>query len=120
MRDGEQLVRRLFKDGVRRHDEAVLREVLATEQLVQVWLRKFAAFPDLTAEVFDVLVDADRVCTRGVLRGTHRGEFKGIAPTGRSVEIHYIDIWRVAGNRLVENWAEWDVVEALQRAPSAE
>jgi predicted ester cyclase len=36
--------------------------------------------------------------------GTHRGPFQGIEPTGREVEIHVIDIVRVADGRIVEHW----------------
>jgi predicted ester cyclase len=36
--------------------------------------------------------------------GTHEGSFQGIAPTGRTVEIHVIDIVRVTDGRIVEHW----------------
>src|SRR3954471_6615716 len=39
-----------------------------------------AAFPDLHTTLEDVLVDGDRVVVRGTDRGTHRGDFMGVAP----------------------------------------
>jgi predicted ester cyclase len=36
--------------------------------------------------------------------GTHLGPFLGIEPTGREVEIHVIDIVRVADGRIVAHW----------------
>jgi predicted ester cyclase len=49
-----------------------------------------AAFPDLCVTVEDVMAEDDRVAARVVMRGTHRGEFRGIAPTGKRVEIRAI------------------------------
>ena len=42
--------------------------------------------------------------TRKVFTGTHLGPLQGIEPTGRRVEIHVIDIVRVAGGKIVEHW----------------
>jgi predicted ester cyclase len=62
------------------------------------------ALADLTVELHDQLEEDDRVVTRKTIRGTHRGEFFGIAATGRSVEIQVIDIVRVREGRYFEHW----------------
>ena len=46
------------------------------------------AFPDLEAEVDDLVAADDKVAVRVSFRGTHRGEFQGITATGRT--IHYV------------------------------
>src|SRR4051812_30108538 len=46
-----------------------------------------AALPDLTASIDQQVAEDDVVVTRGVARGTHRGELAGIAATGRAVTI---------------------------------
>ena len=43
------------------------------------------AFPDLSIAVEDVMAEGDRVVARVTMRGTHRGEFQGIEPTGKRV-----------------------------------
>jgi predicted ester cyclase len=63
-----------------------------------------AAFPDFRATILDQLAQDDKVVTRKVFTGTHLGSFQGIDPTGRQVEIHLIDIVRVADGRIVEHW----------------
>ena len=40
--------------------------------------------------------------------GTHRGDFLGVAPTGKHIAIRTIDIWRVDGDKLAEHW---DVID---------
>jgi predicted SnoaL-like aldol condensation-catalyzing enzyme len=67
-------------------------------------------FPDLHAEIHDQLVDGDKVVTRKTFHGTHKGEFMGIAPTGREVAWDVIDIVRVHDDLMVEHW---NVVDAL-------
>ena len=42
-------------------------------------------FPDLGITIEDVMAEGDRVAARVVMRGTHRGEFQGITPTGKRV-----------------------------------
>ena len=63
-----------------------------------------AAFPDFRATILDQVAEGDKVVTRKVFHGTHLGSLQGIAPTGREVEIHVIDIVRVEGGRIVEHW----------------
>jgi predicted ester cyclase len=63
-----------------------------------------AAFGSFRAEILDQIAEDDKVVTRKVFTGTHIGPFGGIEPTGREVEIHVIDIVRVADGRIVEHW----------------
>lgn len=63
-----------------------------------------AAFEGFRATILDQVAEGDKVVTRKVFTGTHRGTFQGIAPTGRDVEIHVVDIVRVADGRIVEHW----------------
>lgn len=74
-----------------------------------------AAFPDLHAEIEDQLAEDDRVVTRLIWRGTHRGEFQGIPATGRAVTIPTIRIDRMVGDRIAENWVVFDTLGLLQQ-----
>ncbi|MBI1245939.1 MAG: ester cyclase [Alphaproteobacteria bacterium] len=62
------------------------------------------AFPDLTVEILDQFAEGDRVCTRKIIRGTHKGALMGIAPTGKAVAIDVIDIVRLRDGRYLEHW----------------
>ena len=64
------------------------------------WLR--TAFPDLRFEVDDLISDGDRVVLRWTARGTHRGTFADVAPTGRPVAWTGCDWFRLRSGRLVE------------------
>jgi len=62
----------------------------------------------------------DKVVVRGRTRGTHKGEFMGIAPTVRSLELTFICIVRIADGRLAERWPQFDFyswMEQLRAVP---
>ncbi len=64
----------------------------------------FTGFPDLRVEILDMLVEGDRCAVRFRETGTHRGEFVGIAATGRPVTFAGMGIYRAQGGKLVEEW----------------
>jgi steroid delta-isomerase-like uncharacterized protein len=67
-----------------------------------------AGFPDLSITVEDVMAEGDRVAARVVMRGTHRGEFQGISPTGKRVEVRAMDMFRISDGKIVEHWGHAD------------
>ncbi|MFF0988905.1 ester cyclase [Kocuria nitroreducens] len=73
------------------------------------------AFPDLHAEILDVFGQEDRVAVRLMFRGTHRGEFQGVAPTGREVRYDSIERYRVTDGRLAEKWIASDIATLMHQ-----
>src|SRR5215204_3849506 len=65
-------------------------------------------FPDLSITVEDVMAEGDKVTARVTMRGTHQGEFQGIAPTGKRVEVKAIDMFRIENGKIVEHWGHAD------------
>ncbi len=63
----------------------------------------------------DILGGGDRVASRYVSTGTHEGPFWGIAPTGRRIEIQEMSIFRIADDRIVEQWCMFDDLARLQQ-----
>jgi predicted ester cyclase len=75
----------------------------------------FQAFPDGQFVVEDVLADADRVADRHTYSGTHTGAFLGVSPTGRHVVVAAVDLYRVAGEHIIESWWVGDVFGLLRQ-----
>lgn len=65
-----------------------------------------AGFPDIHFHPEDIIAEGDRVVVRFSIRGTHRGEFMGIAATGRQVTWSGINIARMENGKFVELWGE--------------
>lgn len=74
-----------------------------------------AAFPDVHFTVEDMLVAEDKVIVRWTFRGTHRGVFLGIAPTGKVATFTGINIYRIANGQIAERWAEEDAISLYQQ-----
>ena len=49
----------------------------------------------------------------GRQEATHSGPFMGLAPTGRRVQIRYMDFWRVEDGRIADNWVMVDFPHVL-------
>ncbi len=47
--------------------------------------------------------------------GTHEGEYMGIAPTGKEARISGIEILRIVGGKIAEEWSESDWLALLQQ-----
>ena len=62
-----------------------------------------AAFPDLAMTLQETIAQEDRLAYRWTMRGTHQGEFEGIAPTGRAVTFCGITIVHLQGGRISED-----------------
>jgi steroid delta-isomerase-like uncharacterized protein len=73
------------------------------------------AFPDLHVTIEDIFGAGDRVAVRLTLRGTHGGPFFGMPATGRTVAFSSVEIYRVEGDLLAEEWVSPDVTTLLRQ-----
>ena len=128
--DMKVLVRRLFEEVWNQGNLAAIDELFAPsyirydpaapeakglagfKQLV-VMLR--TAFPDLHFTLEEVIAEDDKVMTRALLRGTHRGEYLGIAPTGKPVAVMGMVVVRIAQGKFQEGWLMMDNLGLLQQ-----
>jgi len=66
------------------------------------------AFPDWRSDTHLLVGEGDVVVEHFTASGTHRGELFGAAPTGRTVSLPGINIWRIRGGRIAERWGRLD------------
>jgi predicted ester cyclase len=71
------------------------------------------ALAGLQGTIEDTLVDNDKLAGRTTWRGTHRGPFLGVPPTGREVEFTAFHIVRFADGLATEWWGTGDLLTAL-------
>ena len=100
--------------------DAVIRtplpiEATGAELLKQVWAMLLRVYPDIHLAVDDLIAEGDKVVARNTVTGTHRGEFMGVAPTGKSVSYNEIFIFRFADGRVVETWGVVDVYAQMKQ-----
>ena len=68
------------------------------------------ALPDFHTTIEDIIAEGDKVVQRFTARGTHKGEFMGIPPTGKQVTVAGIAIHRITDGKIVENWVNMDML----------
>jgi len=94
--ENKAIVHRLVGDFLNKHDLSVADEIFADDlidhqaaitatrraNVKQFVAGLFEAFPDLRCEITHLIGEGHNVCVNVIGRGTHRGEFRGVAPTG--------------------------------------
>jgi steroid delta-isomerase-like uncharacterized protein len=87
----------------------------AVEGFKKFFSGMLAAFPDIKAVIHDQVAEGDKVVTHKTFHGTHKGEFRGIPPTGKKASVDVIDIFRIADGKMVEHWAVIDWMGLMQQ-----
>jgi predicted ester cyclase len=80
------------------------------------WQRPFqAAFSDKVCIDEARLAEGEWMAAFGRQEATHSGEFMGIAPTGKRVEIRYMDFWKVVDGKIADNWVMVDFPHVMRQ-----
>ena len=109
------VVDELIAADVVEHSSFVPEQAPGRQGTLELFTMIRAAFPDLRVTVEDMVAEGDKVVARGTFGGTHKGEFMGIAPTGKQITIGVIEIVRIAGGKMVEHWNVVDNLGMMQQ-----
>jgi len=81
----------------------------------QIYTVYTTAFPDVHLTIEDMVTEGDKVATHYTARGTHTGDLRGIAPTGKQVAVMGTALHRFAGGKAVEERTVWDTLGLMQQ-----
>jgi predicted ester cyclase len=73
------------------------------------------ALPDWHSDVHQLIAEGDIVVERFTASGTHSGELMGAQPTGKTVTLAGIQIFRLQGDKIIERWGRLDEVSLLRQ-----
>jgi predicted ester cyclase len=97
------------------HSHPTVTDIRGIEEL-KSFVREFqVAFPDFVDTVERQIAEGELVMTQFTSAGTQQGELMGIPPTGERVEWMGIELARVVGGKIAENWVSWDMYGMLQQ-----
>ena len=65
--------------------------------------------------VDDLIAEGDKVAARITGYGTHEGELFGIPRTGKEIRLSGIVVWRIKRGKIVEHWAQNDMLDLLHQ-----
>jgi predicted ester cyclase len=120
--ENKTAIRRLFEEVWNERKLDAVSEVLVADYAARErnWAELvLAAFPDTHFAIEDMLAEGDRVATRVTWRATHEGEFAGIAPTGRQIEMSAMFIHRMGDGKAIESWGFGDAIGIFDQIRSA-
>lgn len=102
--ENKALVRRLVEEVVNERNAAALDDIADGEmaRTARAWIGPFReAFPDFRMRLVQMVAEGDRVAAHFKCSGTHRGQWRGVAPTGRRFEdIDEIYIFEIVDGKL--------------------
>jgi steroid delta-isomerase-like uncharacterized protein len=118
--DPKAVVQRFIDEIWNNRNPAAAEEVMAEEfvwhtptlgthsgraQALEVLAEMRTAFPDMAMVAEEMIAEGDRVVTHWVVTGTHRGPYRGVAPTGQQVTWSGVVLHRVVAGRIAEHRA---------------
>ena len=66
------------------------------------------AFPDLRYEIKNIVVSDNQVAVHTIMHGTHTGDFFGLKPSNRKVEVPQMQIEKISNGQIIEHWRVTD------------
>ena len=76
-------------------------------------------FPDIQWTLEEMIAEGDKVAARFTMRGTHRGTFFGVPPTGKPIVVQAMNFYRLSRGQLVEERGQPDLLALLQQIGAA-
>jgi steroid delta-isomerase-like uncharacterized protein len=76
-------------------------------------------FPDIQWTLEETICEGDKVAARFTMRGTHRGPFMGVPPSGKKIEVQAMNHYRISGGQFIEERGQPDLLALLQQIGAA-
>jgi len=126
LEENKAIVRKVIEVAINRQNLDLLDDLSApdyfdhTHQLDLVGVKQFMnmlfeAFPDWHETIEDIIAEGDKVWVNAKGTGTHTGEYRGIAPTGKKITGIGVNIYRIVNGKFVEGWAVEDWMDLLKQ-----
>src|SRR5215207_902231 len=80
-----------------------------------------SAFSDFRISIEEQIAEGDKVVSRYTMRGTHQRAFRGLAPTGKGIELKAVTIFRFSPEgKVVETWDSYDQLSLMRQSTEQE
>jgi predicted ester cyclase len=107
--ESKELMTQYFRDLSGKPKTEELLDRYISDPALKEHIREVeAAFPTYTLEVQEMIVEGDLVAIRGTVRGTHKGVYAGIPPTGRQLNLEVMVFYRISDGRISKYWLQTD------------
>src|SRR5829696_7441251 len=80
-----------------------------------------SAFSDFHINIEDQIAEGDKVVSHYTIRGTHQGDFRGLAPTGKEIELKGVTTFRFSPEgKVIETWDSYDQLSLMRQSTEQE
>ena len=90
-------------------------DMTSLEQYKQVYGTFLSAFHNTEIIVEDLIAEGDKVVSRVVVRGVHKGDLPNLPATGRSFTLHLTTIFRLLDGKIVEECESYNELDLMQQ-----
>ena len=94
---------------------AGIPELMNREKFQQFGMEFYSAFAEGQHKFEEIIATENKVVTCGTFTAKHLGEFQGLPPTGKQIEISIMHIDRVENGKIVEHWGQGDAQGLMQQ-----
>lgn len=129
--DNKNIVRRMYEEVWNKRNLEAAKELIAPSHAVQLFeaadsgvgpeayvqnvVQFVRAFPDLKFTILDMVAEKEKVVAYWNIAGTHKGEFRGITPTGKKVSVDGITIIQLADGKIMDSYVSLDMWSMMQQ-----
>jgi predicted ester cyclase len=118
--NNKRLVRLVFEQGINQQrlelvdtlfsthfiDHSTPDQLPGTQGVKDYFAAIYTGFPDMQVTIDDLIAEGDKIAVRTTWRGTHRGTYAHIEPTGNQVVRTMLQIFRIVDDKIAEEWNE--------------
>jgi steroid delta-isomerase-like uncharacterized protein len=116
------LIKSFVEEVFNNHDLSAIEKYFAKENhpigsegFKQFLSAQFKAFPDIQAKIERIVAENDFVVVFLNFTATHKGEFQGMPPTNKKINIRSVDVYRIENEKIAEHWDVVDQLNLLQQ-----
>lgn len=129
--DNKSIVRRMYEEVWNKRNLEAAKELIAPSHAVQLFdaadsgvgpeayvqnvVQFVRAFPDLKFTILDMVAEKEKVVAYWNISGAHKGEFRGVAPTGKKVSVDGITIIQLADGKIMDSYVSMDMWSMMQQ-----
>jgi predicted ester cyclase len=117
--DRKAIVQRFIDEAVNGGRDELIDELVTSEMAAPVreWFGSFRrTFPDVEMRTLTLIAEGDTVVGRFACSATHRGEWRGHAPTGRRFEdVDEVYFFTFEGDRIAAVWGVEDTLDRFRQ-----
>ncbi len=119
---GRKMMEAVNKQDLRLLDDLVVPEYVNPQLQVRnrgdlklILSMQYRGVPDVHRTIEDIIADEDSVWIRVKITGTHTGEYRGIAPTGKKFVMEAVPRYRIVDGKIVEGWSVWNPLDYFRQ-----